>query len=40
MSTMTTPINVIQSVEPACESVPADGVEVGVRICGAVLCSP
>lgn len=37
MSTMINPINVIQSVEPACEAVPAGGVGVGVRICGAVL---
>jgi len=40
INTITTPINVIQSVEPACEVAFAKNVGVGVKFAVAVLLNP
>ena len=40
INTMMTPINVIQSVDPACDVASAEAVGVGVRFAIAALLNP
>ena len=40
INTITTPISVIQSVDPACDLASAETVGVGVRFAMAVLLNP